>query len=112
MLDYYLKLKTDSYNISYDATSSTGIILTTSANIIVLTQNKSINHSFYVGMYWNQVNRLWVKISDYGNFKITVQLIGYPVTVHNSNTSLAISSNQKINSQLVHMCTGKAKVAS
>ena len=43
VLDYYLKLKS-ARSISLDTTSSTDIFY----NIIVLMQNKSINHSFYV----------------------------------------------------------------
>ena len=31
----------------------------------------------YVWIYWNQANQLWVKITDYWNFKITVHLIIY-----------------------------------
>ena len=41
VLDYFLKLKR-AHNISYDATSSTEIFYH-KCNIIVLTQNKSIN---------------------------------------------------------------------
>ena len=62
------------------------IYSTTSAISLCLTQNKSIIHSFCVWIYWNQVKRLWVKITDYWNFKITGWLISYPVTVHSSNT--------------------------
>ena len=55
-LDYYIfmyiKLKS-ALNIRYDVTLSTDI-----CDIIVLTQNKSLYHSFYVRIYWNQVNRL------------------------------------------------------
>ena len=67
MLDYHLKLKS-AHNIRYDATSSTDIFYH-KCNIIVLTQSKRINLSFYVWIYWNQVNWLWVKMTDYWNFK-------------------------------------------
>ena len=72
MLDYYLKSKS-AHNISYDATSSTDIFY--HKCIIVLTQKKSINHSFCVWIYWNQVNQLWVKIIDYWNFKNNCSII-------------------------------------
>ena len=55
-LDYYIfmyiKLKS-ALNIRYDVTLSTDI-----CDIIVSTQNKSLYHSFYVRICWNQVNRL------------------------------------------------------
>ena len=53
-LDYYvcmyIKLKS-ALNISYDVTLSTD-----TCDIIVLTQNKSLYHSFYVCIYWNQAS--------------------------------------------------------
>ena len=57
--DYCLNLKS-AHNISYDAASFTAVFYH-KCNIIVLTENKSINHLFNVSIYWNQVNQLWVK---------------------------------------------------
>ena len=73
-LDYYIfmyiKLKS-TLNIRYDVTLSTDI-----CDIIVLTQNKSLYRSFYVWIYWNQVNQLWENITDYWNFKNNCSVIG------------------------------------
>ena len=84
MLDYYLKLNS-AHNIiiSYMMQLYLQIYF---CNIIVLTYSKSINHSFYIWIYWNQVNWSWVKITNYWILKVTIQLISYLVTVYNSST--------------------------
>ena len=62
-----LKLRS-AHNISYDANSSTDIFYH-KCYVIVLMQIESIDHSFYVLIYWNRVNRLWMIMTDHRNFK-------------------------------------------
>ena len=51
--------------------------------VVLMQQNRSINHSFYARIYWNQANQLWV-ITEI--LKIAVRLFSYPVKVHSSTT--------------------------